>query len=386
MRDKDNPVDAQSRFSFDHALRPKTGKNRAVRVRMSKAAIASCIFAPFALAFFVPGVIAMLDPRTLNPNSALVKFVANVSILAIGVTLMLGLIGLALIALNAGRLTGTGFAAIGTIIPIVQLLILFAIPTFPGFRKTIPPRIVCGFNLSILGKAMLIYADDYDEKWPTAGGSNCTWASRIPNWKADNRFEAYDMQQDGSGGWGSISSSLYLLVKYCEVTPKYFVCKGDSGITEFKTAEYGLNNKDLTNLWDFGPNPQRHCSYSYHAPFRDYRLTTASEPGLAVAADRNPWMDSPFRKASNFRAFDPNGSPKALRTGNAIAHKEDGQNVLFLDNHVSFKKNSFCGVNNDNIYTYWDGADVRRGTPPKLGSQPVDRTDSLLVNDPAIPQ
>jgi hypothetical protein len=106
---------------------------------------------------------------------------------------------------------------------------------------------------------------------------------------------------------------------------------------------------------------------------------------MAVAADRNPWIDSPFEKARNFQAFDPNGSTPAIIAGNSIAHKTQGQNVLFLDNHVSFEKPSFCGVNEDNIYTYWNGNDIRRGTPPKLGSQPTGKSDSLLVNDPAVP-
>jgi prepilin-type processing-associated H-X9-DG protein len=75
-----------------------------------------------------------------------------------------------------------------------------------------------------------------------------------------------------------------------------------------------------------------------------------------------------------------------MRASNAIAHKYDGQNVLFLDGHVYFERNSFCGVNEDNIYTSWDGLDIRRGVPPKLGSQPADRLDSLLVSDPAIPR
>ena len=57
-----------------------------------------------------------------------------------------------------------------------------------------------------------------------------------------------------------------------------------------------------------------------------------------------------------------------------------------MDAHVSFEKLSFCAVNDDNIYTYWDGEDKVRGTPPALGSQPADPCDSLLVNDPAIPQ
>jgi len=52
-----------------------------------------------------------------------------------------------------------------------------------------------------------------------------------------------------------------------------------------------------------------------------------------------------------------------------------------MDGHVNFEKVSFCGINDDNIYTYWDGGDIRRGGLPNLTSMPKDRTDSLVVHD-----
>jgi hypothetical protein len=45
-------------------------------------------------------------------------------------------------------------------------------------------------------------------------------------------------------------------------------------------------------------------------------------------------------------------------------------------------KNPFCGINDDNIYTYWDAGDIRIGAPPIVGaSEPGGRLDSLLVHD-----
>ena len=58
------------------------------------------------------------------------------------------------------------------------------------------------------------------------------------------------------------------------------------------------------------------------------------------------------------------------------------QNVLFLDSHVDFESVSFCGINEDNIYTSQDGGDIRKGKVPTLGNQPANRSDSMLVNDP----
>lgn len=269
---------------------------------------------------------------------------------------------------------------------IVVLMCLFLLAVIPlACRRTRSddyPSLSCGTNLAGLGKAMLIYANDYDDELPRSGGRNSKWAAKIPNWQAANRFRAYGISANGDGGVGSISSSFYLLVKYAEVTPRSFLCPGDLGTSEFKPADDGAGDRELIDLWDFGNDPTEHCSYSYHMPFSRYALTTSSEPGMAVAADRNPYIVSPMAEAKDISLFRPDGGREAIKAGNAYQHDNEGQNVLFLDLHVSFEKTSYCGVHNDNIYTHWDGGDIRRGVPPFLGSEAMDRTDSLLVHDP----
>ena len=351
---------------------------------MSPLAMASFIGALCVLVLLAPSLIALGIPRVLSPRQGWVAITFLVSHIVLVVSFILGFLGIVQIERSGGRITGR-MLAVGAVLISVFGGLLPAWTIYMRLPRSTAFRMVCGTNLSGLGKAMLIYAGDYDEVWPVAGGSNSTWAARIHDWRANNPFDAFDLQADNSGGQASISSSFYFLVKYCDVKPKSFVCKQDDGTTEFRPAMYDVNNSELIDLWDFGPNPPRHCSYSYHQPYNPYRLTTTSEPGLAVAADRNPWMDSPFKKARDFQVFDPNSDWEAIKAGNTIAHKTDGQNVLFIDCHVSFEKRSFCGINEDNIYTYWDGEDIRRGTPPKLGSQPADKGDSLLVNDPSVP-
>jgi hypothetical protein len=240
---------------------------------------------------------------------------------------------------------------------------------------------ICGTNLSGLGKAMLIYSNDYDDELPRSGGRRSVWAAKIPDWKASNRFQAYGISARGDGGVGTISSCFYLLVKYAEVTPKSFVCPQDVGTREFGLGDTDDGNGEIIDLWDFGNDPTKRCSYSYHMPFGLYALTTSSEPGMAVAADRNPYITSPMAQAKSIAGFSPNGGREMIKAGNAVQHDEEGQNVLFLDSHVAFEKTSFCGINDDNIYTYWDGGDIRRGGTPDLGNFPQDRTDSLLVHD-----
>jgi hypothetical protein len=262
-------------------------------------------------------------------------------------------------------------------------------------------RMTCGTNLAGIGKAMLIYANDYEDELPRAGGRTSTWGSLLPaGWMAANRKDAYGLAADGTGGKASISSCFYLLVKYAEVTPKSFICKGDAGTTEFKLSEYSdvlPVTYELINLWDFGPpaDALKHCSYSYHMPFSKYALTTSNEPGLAVAGDRNPWLPSPGAAAQTISDFKPDvtgpgvsaaGTSEQARKGNAITHQWDGQNVLFLDSHVEFAKRSFCAVEDDNIYTIstFAGTGDLLGTVPSPSRQyePKNRNDSVLVHDP----
>jgi len=277
------------------------------------------------------------------------------------------------------------------VIAIIALLMGILMPALARVRQ-IAFRMTCGTNLSGIGKAMLIYANDYDDEMPRAGGRNTAWGGRV-FWDALDRFQAFSLGTDGTGGTATITSSFYLLVKYAEVTPKSFVCKGDSGTTDFKLADYPNRNpivEELINAWDFGDEPRKHCSYSYHVPYGLYALTTSSEPGMAVAADRNPWIESPSAEAKDFTQFLPDlppqfsGTTEQGKKGNAIAHQEDGQNVLFMDSHVDFEKRAWCGVEDDNIYTFLAQGIGR----PELGEPPIvftsmhgHRKDSLCVND-----
>jgi prepilin-type N-terminal cleavage/methylation domain-containing protein len=281
------------------------------------------------------------------------------------------------------------------VIAIIALLMGILMPALARVRQ-LAFRMTCGTNLSGIGKAMLIYANDYEDELPRAGGRSSTWGKGVV-WDAANRYTAYGLSTaDSSGGQATISSSFYLLVKYAEVTPKSFVCKGDAGTSEFKLSDVGAgagSNFELIDPWDFGPSAdsQKYCSYSYHIPFGLYALTTSSEPGFAVAADRNPFIISPAGAAEDVAMFKPDldtykGTSEQARVGNALAHQRDGQNVLFLDSHVEFEKRSYCSLEDDNIYLI--SGDLTKGSPignapiPSATTAPANRKDSVLVHDP----
>jgi hypothetical protein len=369
------------------------GSDPAGLVHTSRLAVVACILGAVSL-LLVPGLIVIASMRT-GAREALVRDLYQMIMEAVALgAVLLGLTSAIRIELSGGRLAGRGFAWIAVAVPVTQWF-LFALLHTLARTECRAFRMTCPTNLSGIGKAMLIYANDYEDELPRAGGRNSVWGP-VKDWLAPNRWMAYGVNpQTGAGGAATISSCFYLLVKYAEVTPKSFICKGDIGATEFKPDDLPRHtvprNFELIDGWDFGPpgESMKHCSYSYHFPFGLYALTTASEPGFAVATERNPWMDSPFAQAQDFSKFKPDiaghgGTNEQARCGNAMSHQREGQNVLYLDSHVAFEKRPYCSIDDDNIYTVSarpPQADPW-GTPPNLGSRPACRKDSLLVNDP----
>ncbi len=264
---------------------------------------------------------------------------------------------------SGSRITGRGFAIVEIIILIVVFILALGI-IMPVLlkNKDISRRITCGRNLyNNLGNAMFLYSNDYEGEFPRAGSKDTQWGPAVL-WNAPDRFQAYNLQADGSSGFATISSSLYLLVKYYGVSPKSFVCPGDSGAREFRLSDYPITRgKEIKDLWDFGPIPQKHCSYSYHIPYGIYALTSSSEPEMAIAADRNPWIATPSKAAktpfTNFKPDIPpwNGTVKQAIFGNTITHGNSCQIVLFVDAHVDSTPRAYCGINDDNIYTFVSG-------------------------------
>jgi prepilin-type N-terminal cleavage/methylation domain-containing protein len=281
------------------------------------------------------------------------------------------------------------------VIAIIALLMGILMPALSRVRQ-LAFRLTCGTNLSGIGKAMLLYSNDYQDELPRAGGRNTTWG-QVAQWDAANRITAFGLDATGNGGNATISSCFYLLVKYTEVTPKSFLCKGDAGTTEFKLSDLSTapaSSFELIDAWDFGPatDSYKHCSYSYHIPFGLYALTVSSEPGFAVAADRNPFIISPAGAARDPATFIPdlpaagfNGTSDQAKNGNANAHQLDGQNVMYLDTHVTFEKRSFCSIEDDNIYLVSPDAlkGNAKGTVPVPPTVSIlSRKDSVLVHDP----
>ncbi|HUW19037.1 MAG TPA: type II secretion system protein [Sedimentisphaerales bacterium] len=259
------------------------------------------------------------------------------------------------------------------VIAIIALLMSILMPALARVRE-LAQRVVCGTNLAGITKAMVVYAnDDQSGRFPRAGPRECVWG-KTAFWDKVAITDAF-----GTPPTATVAASLYLLVKRDYTTPKQFLCKSDTDASEFR-LNVALDDTstiqpsgDFINYWDFGASPGEHISYAFHMPytsgspgFMSFPLKAASDPGLAALADKNPLGSNPTPEPV------PGGWPVATVLANSAPHQEEGQNISFVDTHVSFEKTRRCGYNNDDIYTHKAGS---------LGNMPLDRLDSYLVNE-----
>jgi prepilin-type N-terminal cleavage/methylation domain-containing protein len=273
------------------------------------------------------------------------------------------------------------------VIAIIALLIGILMPALAKVKGS-AYKMVCGTNLAGICKTMLLYAGDYEDEFPKAGGTNPIWAPKLTDWQAASKQAAFGMTGN-TGGNVTISSCFYLLVKHVAAPPKQFVCKSDGAII-WEPGDEGAANRDITTFWDFGAAPKTHSSYAYHYPFGQFYLLTSSDAGMAVAADRNPFFEDLTSQIADFATYDPISTNKdVVALGNSTAHQKEGQNVVYLDTHVDFEKASDVGVNNDNIYTPWlssTATEIKKGIQPVAYSTtatPKGKLDSYLVTEGA---
>lgn len=270
------------------------------------------------------------------------------------------------------------------VIAIIALLMGVLMPALARVRQ-IAYRMVCGTNLSGIHKAMLIYSNDNQEEYPRAGGAGSEWGDKgnIKIW-----YSPSGRQYGKKPCQVTITSSFFLLIKYADVTPKQFVCKGDVGTKIFKLSDASVELPqeidDVTQVWDFGDKQDmqtnlvagQYCTYSYHMPYNDKGLDTPgfplapqSNPASPLCADRNPYLDKnsrPWLEGVDCQGDpdedgptwyeDPDGDKYYQdedKTGNSACHQREGQNVMFNGGHVIFAKYPNVGISNDNIWKCW---------------------------------
>ncbi len=290
------------------------------------------------------------------------------------------------------------------VIAIIAMLLAILMPALGKVRQ-LAYRLMCGTNLKGLGTAMMVYSNDYDESYPRSGGSvsGNYWSEKLVGWKFDDTEATLSASTAVKGC--TLTSTWFLLIKYADVSAAQFACQAsDQKKYEFnpQNVTNSTTTTDITMLWDFGSTKDttgleqyKYVSYCMQNPFFSTgSVNASSQAGKPVAADRNPWIasaDGKFITTPGTGANAPQLLVKGSGTGSiwetatadnkkgatSSAHQQEGQNVLFNDGHVSFEKTVVCGVETDNIYTYWSSTTVdSTGTYNQIGVAPKARHTS----------
>ena len=79
------------------------------------------------------------------------------------------------------------------VVVLVSVFILSLLSPASRRAKSDADRAVCAANLATLGKAMLLYANDYQNEFPRAGGRTSNWGDAV-RWNATNRYLSFGLE------------------------------------------------------------------------------------------------------------------------------------------------------------------------------------------------
>ena len=241
-------------------------------------------------------------------------------------------------------------AEMGAIAAVILFFAGVSVPTVNRARQH-ARQAKCQANLLQIARATDQYASDHQGRMPAVAIKE-----GHPWWKIGST------NQDNY----SNTRPLWLLVKNGYVQPESFVCPGRK---QDKLTK--LTPEQIRDRFDF-PSRQ-YVTYSF-------RLTTGrnikvlSNGNTVLIADLNPVFESIYEKFSkqDCNEFNLQMRQELLKM-NSINHNGRGQNVLFVNGSISFKKSRTIGSSGDDIFTV-KGKKHYRGC-----EQPSDDDDAFLA-------
>jgi len=229
---------------------------------------------------------------------------------------------------------------------VILLIVGVLVPTLGIARQKYQQK-QCQMRLGNIFKGLSNYISDHDERLPAVAT-----ATGAPWWKVGDQGSANH----------SNTRHIYLLVKGGYVELSNFVCPGCKGEKPVK-----LNDSQIKANKDF--RSRRYVTYSFQIKCH------STEGGKllyrkVLMADWNPLFEELPKDFS--RQFKLHLNRKLL-TLNSLNHNRRGQNVLFGDGRVEFRKTRYIGIAKDDIFTLQD-TDVYQGC-----EVPSCETDAFLA-------
>lgn len=251
------------------------------------------------------------------------------------------------------------------VVAIIALLISILLPSLSRARE-LAKRLNCAANTKGIGTSLKIYANDFDEHYPTptfneSGASKprilytktTNFGVGIPSDNQANPIPGRRMSSNNTATTLSVTRSLWMLVRSGDITPKQYTCPSSGDIVS--------SEQSIDLYYDFAGVDR--ISYGYQVPFGPFS-TRASEnvdPRMPMLADKGPYYDGAGpglpAAAPAWNATSPSSmTPQDWLPYNSGNHggkgSGEGQNILFGDGHATFEKKPIAGIDDENIYTH----------------------------------
>ncbi len=276
------------------------------------------------------------------------------------------------------------------VIGIIALLASILLPSL-GRAREFANRTKCASNLRQIATAVIMYGSENKGHlprtyWQPGVGLKNTCQGGRDNSPTDNPFSS--VNPSGPVGADNVAASYYLLLREKRVSPEVFRCPSNS------VAQW-LDPSTIEDYSNF-PSPLRNYdSYSFLAAFPNNKALAAGwnwnlatlTPEYPVAADINPgkggktFADDQDQDVTSVAYNDP---PKDQTRGNSNNHRNQGQNVSYIDGHVEWWDTIFAGPTKrgrlwrDNIFANTNGVDEATGRGGAVHAQPMEQTDVVL--------
>lgn len=228
------------------------------------------------------------------------------------------------------------------VIGIIAVLMAILLPALEKARES-ALKVKCASNIRQVGQALVLYSNDNHGQYPRT-----TYIPGAPLTEGTGPA-ATDPFATGGVQPNDVTAAIFLLIRTQDALPQIFMCPYND-VNAFE-ADKATNIRNRSNFTDYRKN----LGYSYANPYPDatavaagYALTNHLSPRFVLAADLNP----------------------GTLSENSKNHEDEGQNVLFADSHVEWKRENICGINKDNIY---------RTKADAVSGSPVDSTDTILL-------
>jgi prepilin-type processing-associated H-X9-DG protein len=208
-------------------------------------------------------------------------------------------------------------------------------------------KTVCQSQLSSISNGLNSYRNDNENRTPSV-----TSLAGQPWWKV-----GYQGEENYSN-----TRNAWTLAKQGYVNPKSFVCPGARD-----GQELDFNGKKAEDFYDF-PS-RKYITYSFRIKCSKDNPNYDNSRRVLIA-DVNPIFSNLPENYSSSLKIELNDK---LKNTNSPNHSGNGQNILFCDGSVNFKKTRHTGFSNDDIFT------LRNVNVYEGNEVPVLSTDAFLA-------